>query len=44
VEVRSDGTLSVRFQDPVRAVAAGQAAAIYQGDVCLGGAEIAQAL
>lgn len=43
VRVTQDGTLDVRFADPVRAVAPGQAAVVYQGEVCLGGAPIAAA-
>ena len=44
VQVNDDGTLRVHFHSPVRAVAPGQAAALYQGDVCLGGATISRAL
>ncbi len=43
VRVTQDGTLDVAFKAPVRAVAPGQAAAVYQGEVCLGGAPIAAA-
>ena len=44
VRVTQDGTLDVRFANPVRAVAPGQAAVVYQGEVCLGGAPIVAAL
>lgn len=43
VIVNDDGTLSIAFLEPVRAVAPGQAAGVYQGQVCLGGAQIQQA-
>lgn len=35
-----DGRAEISFSRPVRGVAAGQQAAFYQGDVCLGGAEL----
>lgn len=41
VRANDDGTVDINFHAPVRAVVAGQAAGIYQGEVCLGGAEIA---
>ena len=41
VEVRPDGTLSVLFARPQRAVTPGQSLVLYSGDVCLGGAVIA---
>lgn len=37
-----DGTLSVRFPEPQRAVTPGQSVVLYQGDECLGGAIIRQ--
>ncbi|QQP97023.1 tRNA 2-thiouridine(34) synthase MnmA [Lysobacter enzymogenes] len=41
VEVGQDGTLSVRFAEPQRAVTPGQSLVLYAGDECLGGAVIA---
>lgn len=41
VEVRDDGTLSVRFAEPQRAVTPGQSLVLYDGEQCLGGAVIA---
>ena len=41
VDVRDDGTLSVRFARAQRAVTPGQSLVLYDGDVCLGGAVIA---
>ncbi|HRO63785.1 tRNA 2-thiouridine(34) synthase MnmA [Thermomonas sp.] len=41
VEVQDDGTLTVRFTQPQRAVTPGQALVLYAGDNCLGGAVIA---
>ena len=40
VEVLDDGSLSVRFERPQRAVTPGQSLVLYDGDVCLGGAII----
>ncbi len=37
-----DGTLSVRFPEPQRAVTPGQSVVLYQGEECLGGAIIRQ--
>lgn len=39
-----NGILHVRFDDPVRSVAPGQALVIYQGDVVLGGGTIRKAV
>nr|WP_254696298.1 tRNA 2-thiouridine(34) synthase MnmA [Lysobacter enzymogenes] len=41
VEVGEDGTLSVRFAQPQRAVTPGQSLVLYAGEECLGGAVIA---
>jgi tRNA-specific 2-thiouridylase len=38
------GRLTLRFPDPQWAVTPGQSAVVYDGDVCLGGGVIAQAL
>ncbi len=40
VEVLDDGSLSVRFDRPQRAVTPGQSLVLYDGEVCLGGAVI----
>ena len=40
VEVLDDGSLSVRFERPQRAVTPGQSLVLYDGDACLGGAII----
>jgi tRNA-specific 2-thiouridylase len=40
LEARADGTVSVRFDAPQRAVAPGQAAVFYDGDEVLGGGTI----
>lgn len=37
VQASADGTFSVRFEEPVRAVAPGQAAVVYRGETVLGG-------
>ena len=42
VSVHSDNTLSVLFDQPQRAVTPGQSLVMYQNDICLGGAVIAQ--
>jgi tRNA-specific 2-thiouridylase len=44
VEVLGQGGARVVFDEPVRAVAPGQAAVIYDGDVVVGGGTIAEAL
>jgi tRNA-specific 2-thiouridylase len=41
LEIRENGQLRVHFDEPVRAVAPGQAAVFYDGDVVLGGGWIA---
>jgi tRNA-specific 2-thiouridylase len=41
VTVADDGTLSVRFPHPQRAVTPGQSLVLYDGEECLGGAVIA---
>ncbi len=38
--VNSDGTVSVVFQSPQRAISAGQAVVLYDGDIVLGGGTI----
>jgi len=40
VDVLDDGTVSVRFERPQRAVTPGQSLVLYDGDACLGGAVI----
>lgn len=44
VDQASDGSLRVVFDEPVRAVAPGQAAVVYRADVVLGGGWIERAL
>ena len=41
VQVLDNGSLSVRFREPQRAVTPGQSLVLYDGDTCLGGAVIA---
>ncbi|MBP7891723.1 MAG: tRNA 2-thiouridine(34) synthase MnmA [Arenimonas sp.] len=42
VQVLSDGTLEVLFDEPQRAVTPGQSLVLYANEVCLGGAVIAE--
>ena len=42
--LRNDGRVEIRFASPQRAATAGQYAALYDGEECLGGGEIEQAL
>ena len=44
IEAQTDGRATVRFDEPVRAVAPGQAAVFYDGDTVLGGGWIAESL
>ncbi len=44
IEARAEGQAVVSFDEPVRAVAPGQAAVFYAGDVVLGGGWIAESL
>lgn len=44
ITVADDGSFQARFDQPQRAVAPGQAAAVYCADQCLGGGFIAKAL
>lgn len=44
VTLMKDGALDVIFDQPQRAVTPGQSVVLYDGDVCLGGAVIEQAL
>jgi tRNA-specific 2-thiouridylase len=39
-QLLSDGTLHVRFREPIRTCAAGQAVVLYQGDLVVGGGTI----
>ncbi len=43
-QLRTDGSVQVDFEQPQRAVVAGQFCVLYAGDECLGGGEIAHAL
>ena len=43
VRVKEDGSLSVAFDEPQRAVTPGQSLVLYDGETCLGGAVIEQA-
>lgn len=40
VSANADGTVTVRFEQPQRAIAAGQAVVIYDGDIVVGGGRI----
>lgn len=41
---RTDGTMEIRFDAPIRAIAPGQAAVAYDGDFVIGGGTIVQVL
>ncbi|GAA5523597.1 tRNA-specific 2-thiouridylase MnmA [Microbulbifer aestuariivivens] len=43
VQVATDGSLTVSFDDPQRAITPGQSLVLYDGEVCLGGAVIERA-
>ncbi|SEJ23427.1 tRNA-specific 2-thiouridylase [Bhargavaea ginsengi] len=40
VKLHGDGTATVTFDEPVRAITPGQAVVFYDGDICLGGGTI----
>ena len=42
IDVNDDGTVTAHFAEPQRAVTPGQSLVLYDGDLCLGGAVIAQ--
>ena len=44
VSVKEDGSVLVRFVEPERAVAAGQAVVLYDGDIVVGGGTIKKSI